>query len=301
LKYKSVNNIIRPGQPLDDIVGRMTITQIDNDLLNAPKPAPPPSVEIGAPIEIASSKPPENLAKDDLTFDFRAVPKATGNSRIFEFRNKPNAELEEMMLNDLRDGDRKFGEQFARDFFKNTTKPSANFSITHAVGSPFSEMVSRTAVWSAESLDFRTQLDAHIKRLGVNGPFSPLQLVNLVDAPVPSWSPGGIPKAILVGIGIKGGLHPEDGKMLVLVGSFQACRVFLSDFSMDGAQRTYSGTLFYQLVDHFGVDTSDTVRDIKGHGTDSQVAFWVLQHERRPGHMPYRLKVVIREGIEGSF
>jgi len=90
--------------------------------------------------------------------------------------------------------------------------------------------------------------------------------------------------------------------MLVLVGSFQASRVFLNDFDMDAATRQYTGTLFYQLVDHFGVDTNDTNRDIKGHGTDSQVAFWVLQHERHnPGHMPYRLKVVIREEIEGSF
>jgi hypothetical protein len=58
-----------------------------------------------------------------------------------------------------------------------------------------------------------------------------------------------------------------------LVGSFQASRVFLNDFTTDSVQREYSGTLFYQLVDHFGVDTSDTVRDTKGHETDSQVAF----------------------------
>jgi hypothetical protein len=33
-----------------------------------------------------------------------------------------------------------------------------------------------------------------------------------------------------------------------------------------------------------------------------EVAFWVLQRERHnPGHMPYRLKVVIQEDIEGSF
>jgi hypothetical protein len=90
--------------------------------------------------------------------------------------------------------------------------------------------------------------------------------------------------------------------MLMLVGSFQASRVFLNDFAMDPGSRQYSGTLFYQLVDHFGVDTDDTNRDFKGHGTDSQMAFWVLQHERHnPGHMPHRLKVVIRESIEGSF
>ncbi len=303
-KYKEINAIVRTGQPLDNIVGRMTITQMDNDLVNGPPlPGPPKPVIINAPVEIASSKPPEDLAKDDLTFDFRAVPKPIGgNLRIFEFRSKTTAELEEMMLADLRKGHPKFGPLLAQDFFKNATRPSANFAISHGAGTEFSNFVAKTAVWRAKALDFRTKLDKHIKRLGANGPFSPLMLVNLVEAPLPSWSPSGILDAVGKGIAIVGGLRDEDGTMLVLVGSFQASRVFLNDFVMNPVNREYSGTLFYQLVDHFGVDTDDTTRDTKGHGTDSQVAFWVLQHERHnPGHMPYRLKVVIREEIEGSF
>jgi len=44
-QYKSANGIARPGQPLDDIVGRMTITAIDNDLAgDEPEPDPPPAV-----------------------------------------------------------------------------------------------------------------------------------------------------------------------------------------------------------------------------------------------------------------
>lgn len=302
-KYKEINNIVRTGQPLDNIVGRMTITQMDNDLINAPPlPGPPKPVVINAPVEIASSRPPEDLAKDDLTFDFRAVPKASGNLRIFEFRSKPTAELEEMMLADLRQGHSKFGPRLAQDFFKNGTRPSADFAISHGAGTEFSNFIAKTAVWRAEALDFRKELDQHIRRLGANGPFPPLMLRNLVQAPVPSWSPSGILDAAAKGLAIVGGLKAEDASMLVLVGSFQASRVFLNDFVMDPVTRGYSGTLFYQLVDHFGVDTDDTNRDIKGHGTDSQVAFWVLQHERHnPGHMPYRLRVVIREEIEGSF
>lgn len=46
-QYKMQNHIVRPGQPLDDIVGRMTITQIDDDLLgDKPEPDPPPSPEV---------------------------------------------------------------------------------------------------------------------------------------------------------------------------------------------------------------------------------------------------------------
>jgi len=46
-RYKDGGNgardrIVRPGQLLDDIVGRMTITQIDDDLLSLVRPVPPP-------------------------------------------------------------------------------------------------------------------------------------------------------------------------------------------------------------------------------------------------------------------
>jgi len=42
IRYKSFNHIIRTLQKLDPIVGRMTLTQLDNDLLK-PVPPPPPS------------------------------------------------------------------------------------------------------------------------------------------------------------------------------------------------------------------------------------------------------------------
>jgi hypothetical protein len=43
LEYKQLRGIHRDGRPFDAIVGRMTITQLDNDLLvRDPKPAPPP-------------------------------------------------------------------------------------------------------------------------------------------------------------------------------------------------------------------------------------------------------------------
>jgi hypothetical protein len=44
LKYKTAKKIFRPGQPIDNIVGRMTITEIDDDLLRL-KPVPPPKPE----------------------------------------------------------------------------------------------------------------------------------------------------------------------------------------------------------------------------------------------------------------
>lgn len=304
LFYKSLNGIVRTGQPLDNIVGRMTITQIDNDLLSPSgrKPSNGQVVIDAVPVEIATQL--DNLSKDDLAF-LPANPANLSGKQLrllIDMRTKSTTELEKMMVDDLKKGDLRFGPMLANDFFKNQQAPSASFTITHGAGSDFSNMVARTEVWQAHSLAFRTQLDVEIKRLGVKGPFPAAQLVGKVPPPIPSWSPGGLLNAVGPGIAIIARLRTEAAKMLVLIGSFQGSRVSLHEFQMNNAARTYEGTLFYELFDHFGVDTSDIIFDGRGHGTDSQVAFWVLQHERHnPGHMPYRLKVVIKESIQGKF
>ena len=41
----------------------------------------------------------------------------------------------------------------------------------------------------------------------------------------------------------------------------------------------------------------DLIGDLHGHGSPGQMAFWVLQRERHPGHMPYITEVVIDEPI----
>jgi hypothetical protein len=65
LKYKGINSIIRSGQPLDNIVGRMTITQMDNDLLYAPKPQDL-EAKFYAPVEISTMD--DDLQKSVLSF-----------------------------------------------------------------------------------------------------------------------------------------------------------------------------------------------------------------------------------------
>jgi hypothetical protein len=270
-------------------------------LVHGPKPAPPTPVVIDAPVEIATLN--DDLAKDDLTF--RPAPPGTLSGKqlllIIEMRRNSTQKLKDLMLNNLLLGG-KFGQVLANDFFINVRPPFDNFTITHEIGSGFSDLVASTEVWRALALDFRKKLDKQIKELGVKGPFAPALLKDRVPPPVPSWSPQGILEAVAVGAQIVGGLGTEDAKMLVFVGTFQGSRVFLHEFAMNPANRRYTGTLFYQLIDHFGLDTSDIIFDFHGHGTEGQVAFWVLQHERHtPGNMPYRLKVVIRELIDGTF
>lgn len=63
-KYKEFHHIVRTGQSLDDIIGRMTISQIDNDLARPgprpvpPKPAPEPIPGIGG-IQIGPGHGPQ--------------------------------------------------------------------------------------------------------------------------------------------------------------------------------------------------------------------------------------------------
>jgi hypothetical protein len=48
LKYKAINGIKRSGQPLDPIVGRMTLTRLDDELMTKAPPPPTPPVTMSA-------------------------------------------------------------------------------------------------------------------------------------------------------------------------------------------------------------------------------------------------------------
>jgi hypothetical protein len=304
-RYKSINGIIRSGQPLDAIVGRMTLTRLDDELVNTATAPSPKPVVIAAPVEIATLD--DDLTKDDLTF--KPVPPAQLSGKqlrlVGDMRQKSTSELERLMRIELDKGG-KFGSIFLNAFVANSTPPSADFTITHGAGSDFSSLVAGTQVFKAHAAAFRAKLDKEIKELGRSGPFEATRLKDRVPPPRPSWSPRGGERLQVGGTLFLLGpeFQSEQARMLVLIGSFQGARVFLHEFVMDPVTRDYSGTLFYQLIDHFGVDTDDMTFDGRGHGTDGQVAFWVLQHERHAapaGHMPFRLKVVIQEQIAGSF
>jgi hypothetical protein len=311
LKYKGINGIIRRGQPLDAIVGRMTLTRIDDELLNTEPPPRIAPIVIEAATEIATLA--DNLSKNDLEFGPAPNAQLSGEELrlIIDMRARSTAELVRLVRSELERADNTFGRMFVDAFVANVTPPSAAFAITHGVGSSFSQFVSATRVFQAHSLVFRTQLDREIKRLAGAGPFPAEMLRGRVPPPTPAWGPRGLAELSAVALQISVSFLPftapeftaERAKMLALVGSFQGSRVFLHEFRMDMAERKYLGTLFYELTDHFGIDTSDLHFDTRGHGTEGQVALWVLQRERHtpPGNMPYRWKVVIREELTGVF
>ena len=85
--YRSFNHIIRSGEKLDPIVGRMTLTQLDNDLLK-PAPPPPPSPPAKEDIKVVAADIKKQLAGDDdrdleflarLFEDDRIIDTGSGN------------------------------------------------------------------------------------------------------------------------------------------------------------------------------------------------------------------------------
>jgi Putative peptidoglycan binding domain len=108
-------------------------------------------------------------------------------------------------------------------------------------------------------------------------------------------NPNGVKDAPSVGFKIQ-----SEPLLLALIGSFQGATVILKNFSVDAANLTFRATLRYELIDHFGVDNSDVVPDLSGHGTSGQVAFWLLQHETPVGHTPFRIVVIVEKDISDS-
>lgn len=109
---------------------------------------------------------------------------------------------------------------------------------------------------------------------------------------LPSLSPPGVRLSLV-----------DDRVAKICIGSFQGVSVSLTNFKAStSSPASFSGTLLYELRDHFGVDDDDCEVSTNGfHGTPGQVAMWILQHHRRPGHMPWITQVKVERRISGTF
>lgn len=316
-RYNAINATTPPGQQSEALVGRDTLIRIDSELMNTAAPPPIAPIVIKAPVVISAI--PDNPNKGDLNFKPVAPSDLSGAElkiigemlRQDGLSSKSTLELEEILTRELTKADPTLGPIIANDFFHNTSLPSADSSITHPVGSKFSDFIAQTKLFKAYSAYFCQQLDRAIKGLGKDGPFDPTLLKDRAVFEIPSWTPRTLLETVSAGASIANSFLPftasdfqdEQAKMMSILGSLQGARVLVHDFSMNPFTREYSGTLYFELIDHIGVDNEDLIFDSKGHGTDGQRAFWILQHQRHESgsHMPYRLKVVISQKIEGSF
>jgi hypothetical protein len=93
----------------------------------------------------------------------------------------------------------------------------------------------------------------------------------------------------------------QDRTPKICIGSMQGIRIWIRSLRATESPAAYTATVKYEIRDHFGVDDDDCEISRQGlHGTPGQVAMWVLQHHRRPGHMPWITVVRVERRIQGS-
>jgi len=192
-------------------------------------------------------------------------------------------------------------------FVRNSFTPSAaSFGTIFDVGTDLSNRVRNSAEFKKEHEGVRSDIDKALKRQFLTGTidFNKMKGVPQRDPKfkVPSFL--GTPKG--AGVGVEeparvGFSVTSSFGLGALIGDFQGCKVVLKSFIVDQSRSTYRATIRYEFVEHFGLDNSD-VNPLSslGHGTPGQVAFWLLQHKSRPGHMPFRYLVIVEQEITGS-
>lgn len=192
-------------------------------------------------------------------------------------------------------------------FVRNSFTPSAaSFGTIFDVGTDLSNRVRNTAEFKKEHEGIRSDIDKALKRQFITGTidFNKMKGLKQRDPKfkVPDFL--GSPKG--AGLGVEeparvGFSVFSSFGLGALIGDFQGCKVVLKSFDVDQTKNTYQATIRYEFVEHFGLDNSDVnPLSSPGHGTPGQVAFWLLQHKSRPGHMPFRYLVIVEQEITGS-
>lgn len=250
---------------------------------HSPTPTTIQVIPFHEPAPFLISKKGHSLSKGDLT----STPGSTTifpplvRLKVEAARRFSTADLEEAMLIELGGLGGPAGMKILDDFNKNSV---ARRTIPHGVGGILSNMVKASPEFVSEHGDVKIFINDALLASASTG---------ILDYRALAAAKGKVPPPDVSYSGVSA-LH-------VLIGSFQGVNVFLTDFSASGTTRTYRADLTYELIDHFGVDDGDVTFDFRGHGSPGQVAFWVLQRERHPGHMPYITSVVINETISDSF
>jgi hypothetical protein len=226
---------------------------------------------------------PHNPAKDDL----KSTPTPTSvfgiatRLRVESARLTATPGLEMDMLSELGATDlaagTSIGQGLARDFFSNSAVLATKVD---APGSPLSSLVAASPEFSASHGAVVDDIRRVVRDTAAAG------VIDYRELAEPKKKVG--PPRL--GFGGFQALH-------VYIGSFQGSQVFLNDFSADPSRAVFSADLMYHFFDHFGVDNSDAVLDTHGHGSPGQVALWILQRERHPGHMPYITDVVVNATV----
>lgn len=309
--YKDFNGVKRSHQQsVDNIIGRMTISQIDNDLLASgpkPKPAPNPTPNPGAggwtfavpTLPVVVKRGEHQADKDDLSTvetDASATRKAhfiigqmtrfgppkgpSDYERIWKgfagIGGRNAADMAQLQIDNSKaspdmEGDKVFG---VADFWSTQMKKDRGFIRPHE------KLVEEITRVISEMADHQRKFaDISVLRLGSQ----PSTLER---------------HAVVIDFSFK---HDKKralaDPMAYGFGAIQGLRVSLVAFvgQPDG---TYKGTLQYEVFDHYGADSHDWA----DHG---QAAQYLLQRglvdgQDKTRYRPFVSKIIANVGFEGD-
>jgi hypothetical protein len=255
-----------------------------------PKPPSPATLQVipfNEPTPLLIARKPHDLTKSDLENSPSTPTLPSGLTGMIARRQLSNkrgaktSDLEGDMQAELLLGAGVAGAEILSDFIVNS---AAKSTITKGVGSALAKRVQ-------SSTEF-TDANNEVKQF-VTDALSESAATGILDYHILRAENGKVPPPQF---GFSG-LDP----LHFVIGSIQGSNVFLEDFSADAATRSYRAVLSYEFFDHFGADDSDLIPNTSGHGSPGQVALWVLQRERHPGHQPFVVKVVMEATIIDKF
>jgi hypothetical protein len=214
---------------------------------------------------------------------------------VTAFLGRDRETLQAFMSAELQFFAGSIGMECFRRFVNN---PKACDPSVFATTSDLSNKVEALDVFKKASAAVTAELDAALKKQAATGVLD----VNLLEANTETKGKFGRPQRTNPN-GIKTSVDLEISKLevtlqAVIGGSFQGGKVSLMDFVANPVTMTYSATLQYTLIDHFGVDNGDVLPP-PPHGSPGQISFWVLQHHHHPGHNPYITTVEIDRLVNG--
>ena len=266
-----------------------------------PDPAPAPTVTIvpftrGVPMVLIKTF--DNRNKSDLNSEDPPAPPLTFSEKlaILPFKFTPTIVLEGLMRSELFTFAQGLGVKMFELFKQNTNKDAAMLFPPQPL---LAAKVEATAVFQKAHNAVRKEFEDAIKKQFASGKVD----VNLLEAKTEGkglfgrrqmMNPDGIKTSLDLAIPFT-----EVNLQAVIGGSFQGGQAALKAFSANAATATYTATLQYIMLDHFGVDNGDVVGPLP-HGSPGQIAFWILQHRHRPGFMPYTTTVIIERAVSGS-
>lgn len=277
----------------DNIVGKQTIARLDEKLRrlrkqpeededSGKKAASGPFTIVpfleAAPFLISQQL--DDRSEDDLDFTKRDPTVRTPNvlEKVGTARALPTRLLEAEMVVELSVGGQA-GRDMAQLFFAN----NAVQEKLHANGSRLSTLIRNSNPFPPAHAKVKQQITDHLKKS--------IDERKKADYHELAASKGVIPPPMI-------SFSMKDRRLKFSVGGLKGVELFLSNFVVSATPRFWSGTLTYHYLDHFGINDTDLILDRSGHGSGGQVAMWVLQHERHPGHFPFINRIVVVERVE---